>query len=502
MPGAVIQGHAKVEEQCARCHVRFERDAQPRLCLDCHKPVAADVRAGRGFHGRIEAKPCRDCHTEHKGRAARIVSLDEKTFDHARSDFRLRGKHAQQPCRDCHDAGAPHRKAPTDCVACHREDDEHRGNLGTKCGNCHDENDWKKARFDHAKTKFALRHAHADLACDKCHVDQRYAKTPRDCLSCHRDDDAHKGAFGARCETCHAEDRWERTTFRHDIDTRFRLLGEHRAARCADCHAGPLYRQKTPTRCHDCHRRDDVHKGGLGPKCESCHQEKTWKTARFDHDRDARFALRDKHASAKCHACHKPAEARAKLPTTCQGCHAEDDQKRGHKGRYGEKCASCHDEKSFKPSTFAHDRDTRYPLRDKHRPVKCDACHKGPSVYDKLDRKCFACHERDDMAKGHKGRYGEKCETCHVEHGFTTLVFEHDRDTSYPLTGKHRTTKCADCHVEPLRLARFLAAPARDRICLDCHKDDDVHFGSYNARCDECHVTADWREVIKRPGKS
>ena len=56
MPGPVIQGHADLEGACQNCHIRFDRAAQPRLCLDCHKPVAADVRAGTGYHGRIKER--------------------------------------------------------------------------------------------------------------------------------------------------------------------------------------------------------------------------------------------------------------------------------------------------------------------------------------------------------------------------------------------------------------------------------------------------------------
>jgi len=492
MPGRLIKGHADLEEKCEKCHVRFDRAAQQRLCLECHKPVAADVRAGLGFHGRLKEQNCRECHTEHKGRGARIVRLDEKGFDHARTDFPLRGKHEKKACNACHSSGLKHGKAPVECVACHRKVDKHKGNLGNQCSNCHDEKSWKETRFDHGKTKFMLRFAHDELACEKCHKDQRYTHTPRDCLSCHRADDTHKGTFGARCETCHKENKWKQPVFQHDTDTRFRLLERHRTVRCTGCHQGPLYRQKTPTRCPDCHRKDDVHKNSLGDKCDTCHTAKGWKGARFDHNRDTRFTLRDKHGTAKCESCHKPTSPHEKLQSRCNACHAEDDLKKGHKGRYGEKCESCHNEKGFKPSTFLHDRDTRFILREKHKQVKCENCHKGPSLQEKLGSRCFACHERDDMEKGHKGRYGEKCETCHVEKQFKTTLFDHDRATTYPLTGKHRQAKCDSCHKDALGTSRM------DKQCLACHKTDDVHFGSFDARCDQCHVSDDWRKVTKR----
>ena len=65
MPGAVIEGHAKFEAECANCHVRFDRGAQAGLCLGCHKPVRADVNGRIGYHGRSaeRGKNCRTCHT-------------------------------------------------------------------------------------------------------------------------------------------------------------------------------------------------------------------------------------------------------------------------------------------------------------------------------------------------------------------------------------------------------------------------------------------------------
>ena len=51
IPGPVIQGHAKVEQECGKCHEPFSRQSQTRLCLDCHKETAADRKARKGFHG-------------------------------------------------------------------------------------------------------------------------------------------------------------------------------------------------------------------------------------------------------------------------------------------------------------------------------------------------------------------------------------------------------------------------------------------------------------------
>ena len=42
MPGQLIQGHAKLEAECSKCHSPFSPKAQDDLCLACHKAIAAD----------------------------------------------------------------------------------------------------------------------------------------------------------------------------------------------------------------------------------------------------------------------------------------------------------------------------------------------------------------------------------------------------------------------------------------------------------------------------
>jgi hypothetical protein len=290
--------------------------------MDCHKEIGADVRTRTRFHGRLKDTTCRTCHTEHKGREARITKLDRNKFDHDQTSYPLKGGHRliSTKCDSCHRPGAKYRAAPQQCVACHRKNDVHKGKLGEKCEQCHSVDKWKVPDFDHDKTRFKLDGRHAKAECKSCHADQAYKDTPRDCYACHKkkdDSDGHEGHFGRKCETCHGTAKWEESGFNHGRDAKFALKGKHDEAYCVACHVAPLYTEKLPIRCVACHRKDDNergHKGGLGDKCESCHNERGWKGATFDHDRDTDYPLTGKHREAKCERRQSARKGAARVP--------------------------------------------------------------------------------------------------------------------------------------------------------------------------------------------
>jgi hypothetical protein len=186
MPGKLTSAHAKYEEQCSLCHDRSDRKRQTRLCLECHKDIATDITAKRAYHGHlngITTSQCRGCHSEHLGRSADIVKLSREQFDHDASDFPLRGAHSGVSCTSCHAAGRPYRKAPVECIECHRKEEPHEGKLGRDCASCHSDTSWRQTRFDHGKTAFALQDKHTDVPCMGCHFGNRYKGTPKECVS-------------------------------------------------------------------------------------------------------------------------------------------------------------------------------------------------------------------------------------------------------------------------------------------------------------------------------
>ena len=482
MPGELTQAHAKLEENCGNCHVRFDRSRQTELCLDCHKEVAADVRAKAGFHGRLKERQCNLCHTEHKGREAKIVVLDEATFDHRQTDFPLKGRHQALKCASCHAAGRRHAATQSACVACHRKDDPHKATLGTKCESCHAETGWKPARFDHAATRFPLHHRHAEIACARCHADNRFAGTSRECYACHKEVDAHHGRFGTRCASCHTDLGWKTPSFNHDRDTHFPLRERHHLVKCDACHRDAA---KPAAVCSSCHARDDPHKGELGAKCESCHSERGWKQpARFDHGR-TRFPLLARHRDVKCADCHADATFRERPAMNCQACHQRTDAERGHKGRFGERCETCHEERGWNLPKFDHARDAGYALRGRHASLKCDSCHRGALYQDKPVAQCVACH--GDEHDPHQGQLGRDCAGCHGEATWRETRFDHGR-SAFPLAGEHAKVACKECHASKA----FKDAKAE---CVTCHEKTDYHKGRLGTDCARCHNPAGWKDA-------
>ncbi len=484
MPGPVIEGHAKVEADCKQCHIRFDKSAQVGLCNECHRDVAKDFALNRGRHGRLEEQECRVCHTDHRGRKFNITPFDEKKFDHRLTDFELKGGHARPEvvCADCHLPAIKYRDAPSACVACHKKDDAHKGKLGTQCANCHTDSDWKTARFNHSLTTFPLLGKHADVPCKDCHADPNFKGAPSACIACHKKDDKHKAQFGAKCEACHVAKDWKTLSFDHDRDTRYALRGKHAQARCVTCHKGVLYRDKTPTACVACHKRDDKHKGRFSDKCEACHVEKDWTVVIFDHNRQTKYPLLGKHAPVKCSACHKGVMYKDKTDSYCYTCHQKDDK---HKGQQGKDCVQCHNERSWVSTKFDHDL-TKFPLLSKHKNVKCKECHLTP-MYKDAQVACVACHLKEDK---HKRRLGPDCGLCHNARGWRIWDYDHDKRTRFKLDGGHKGIACLACHKRPAD--KDLKLPV---ACASCHSWDDVHNGRFGKECEHCHVTSSFKKA-------
>ena len=355
--------------QCAACH------ESPRLQL------ASDARGNRvPRYKPLEHRECSACHTDvHGGKlgaactrchqTTSFKTMNRASFDHDKTRYPLRGKHAEVSCEKCHDfsnAAAAVRNPPfATCNGCHAPD-PHAGTATlagrtVDCASCHTVGGWQPSSYtvaQHQKTRYPLEGRHQQARCSGCHV-----KTPglaavvamrpvtTDCATCHVD--AH-GKKYERCTDCHDLRGFSPSTI--DVAAhahyRFPLTGAHGAVLCAQCHAemrhapvtstlvalarwsGPPLRFAAPAGgCAGCHQ--SVHGTQFAARadrgaCESCHDMDAFRPAgRFDHNRDAAFSLKGAHANVPCARCHrsvagpsgKPVVIYRPVPTACEACH-------------------------------------------------------------------------------------------------------------------------------------------------------------------------------------
>lgn len=416
MPGELAQSHAKYEKQCDKCHGDDDAD-QRGLCLDCHDKIAEDVRAKMGFHGKSSQ-----------------VAVGEN-------------------CRTCHS--------------------DHRGRDFAMSA-------FNNDHFDHRNTDFVLQGKHQALTCDACHKPDELARdAPTECVSCHRNNDVHKGNLGELCADCHSEERWTEPQFAHD-ETDFPLKGAHRDAKCQSCHIDQKM-SAVSSECSVCHASADVHQGNNGAQCGDCHGNDQWSDTEFNHTRDTQYPLQGAHKQATCGACHQDKPLDEPLNTRCRACHGNDDV---HLGSLGPRCESCHKPEGWGKATFDHEK-TRFALQGVHADLSCAACHQVHESAIDSAVTCRDCHASDDP---HDAGLGERCETCHSQQKWSDKVqFNHDL-TAFPLSGMHAASSCDACHFD---------GEYRDMEseCIACHEIDNRHEGMFSEKCDGCHNPNSWQLV-------
>ena len=392
---------AHEKTSCNACHKKDEKYSEASSnCYSCHKD--SDV------HKEKQGKKCESCH--------KATSWKDQEFDHDKTDFPLKGKHEETSCSSCH-INKKYKDTPTTCISCHQIDDTHRGEFGKKCETCHNSKKWDEVKFDHnKKTDFPLYGKHKKASCNSCHTSGDTKKElPTKCFGCHKNDDSHKGRYGEKCNDCHKNSSWDEQKFNHDKKTDFPLHGKHKKTACNLCHKGDLYKDELTSKCIDCHKKDDVHKGKQGKKCDSCHNAKGWHSnVLFDHDL-ASFPLIGMHAATQCEECHLTAEY-GKTESDCNQCHADVDV---HETRLGTDCETCHTSNSWHTWFFDHDKASDFKIDGAHKELGCYDCHKTESKGKlKAEKDCISCHRSDDV---HNRQFGRQCGDCHSTKDFKDI---------------------------------------------------------------------------------
>jgi hypothetical protein len=167
-PGPLIPAHANLTTNCFACHAPL-RGAEPARCIACHALADIGLRTTKGqpvsptptkfpFHQALTSQSCLSCHSDHS--ASGFSAVKQAKFSHA-----LLNPAMSANCSSCH-------TAPNNAI--------HQDLKGT-CSQCHSQERWKPATFDHAKF-FVLDGDH-NAACTTCHVNNDFSRYT--CFGCH-----------------------------------------------------------------------------------------------------------------------------------------------------------------------------------------------------------------------------------------------------------------------------------------------------------------------------
>jgi hypothetical protein len=254
--------------------------------------------------------------------------------------------------------------------------------------------------------------------------------------------------------------------------------------------------------CSHCHA--DPHAGTGGSACQDCHGTEQWSPPLFtvEQHRETAFPLEGRHQRVACGLCHVQTAAVSVaegggasgasiiplkgLPMECAGCHVDR-----HRGKLGLQCDECHAPTGFKPVLidFDHAARTGFALTGPHalgEQLTCDSCHQGDNgraMRVVQDATCATCHT---PAHGDFSVEGD-CATCHTpeRETFAGALFDHQRQTAFPLERRHSSLGCEDCHAPGTSIP--------DDRCQTCHTD--VHAGQLGTSCTDCHRPDRWRVV-------
>lgn len=386
-------------ESCLSCHSNYHRGTLPVSCTDCHTMDAWEPASG---------------------------------FNHAETDFPLRGAHQQVACVDCHEKSTRNGETFQEfagvsfstCTDCHT--DIHEGRFGTRCTDCHTERSWHQLkstnRFIHNATDFPLEGLHANVTCAECHTTGSYRNevAHAKCTDCHSD--YHEGDFAQSdgsaedCSSCHTVQRpFTYTSYglEEHQESHYPLEGAHLATPCFACHQSDNEKWEfawESTSCISCH--DNIHEGYISDSyypendCESCHNPEQWAAVEFDHNQ-TNWTLEGAHSNVSCATCHwesgpsRTVESQVfrGLSTDCASCHDNPHGQQFEKSGITQ-CTDCHSlGNAWNISNFDHS-TTDFPLTGKHANVTCDECHFSEvqengdeRVVYKIPRfECIDCH--------------------------------------------------------------------------------------------------------------
>jgi hypothetical protein len=174
---------------------------------------------------------------------------------------------------------------------------------------------------------------------------------------------------------------------------------------------------------------------------------------------------------------------------TCSRCH--EDPHGGQfitavssnpSGARGLSCVSCHTERSWHETAGFDHSQTAFPLAGAHQSVGCMDCHRAPApktgianvVFSAAPGRCSGCHQDVHGGQFDRNSVVADCGTCHTSADWNRTTFDHERYSSFSLSGAHEQVSCGQCHLPTndangRKVTTYRGTP---RACSACHSGE------------------------------
>lgn len=213
-----------------------------------------------------------------------------------------------------------------------------------------------------------------------------------------------------------------------------------------------------------------------------------------------------------CSTCHAPPFSSTNMAKRCLECHediadilSQPDDLHGFMLQEHEVviCRDCHSEHMGADAslTFFNGPDFPHELfgfsleghekTNDGKAFECADCHTDEISQFELST-CEMCHlefEPDYLA-AHVEFFGPECLACHDGLDSYSRPFDHST-LGFDLGPAHEDLSCNECHLEARSREDLQAASS---VCVDCHREDDIHEGQFGVDCGSCHSPVSWEQ--------
>ncbi|MBT4305788.1 MAG: hypothetical protein HOD40_08490 [Chloroflexi bacterium] len=211
-----------------------------------------------------------------------------------------------------------------------------------------------------------------------------------------------------------------------------------------------------------------------------------------------------------CGECHAVPYSDRTMTELCIECHLTalddfDNEDHAHSSMVYEyqtiECFYCHiDHKgkdaktTFFPSGVYVDHTRTGFTLDAHNQadVDCTGCHIDNFSSFKVSI-CEDCHQNENpiLMADHVLIFDYDCLACHDGVETYGKSFDHN-EVEFQLIGSHAGLECESCHQDQNTISEIKNT---SQECIDCHEKDDVHLGTFDTNCAECHTPVIWIEA-------